>query len=68
MERGKYRFELNQVIKGDNGEYIVVKQEKRKHYTKRTIQRKWYTLLCPNEHEYEIEESHLERRIIRCPK
>ena len=67
MERGQYRFEINQIIMGGNGEYKVVKREKKKDATNESRQRKWYTLICPNEHEYEIEESHLETRIIRCP-
>ncbi len=67
MERGKYRFEVEQVIKGENGEYIIAKREKRKDNTQKVIQRKWYTLICPNKHKYEIEESHLENRVLRCP-
>lgn len=38
MERGKYRFELGQIIKGENGEYVITKREKRKDYTKKAIQ------------------------------
>ena len=42
MERGSYRFELGQTIMGDNGEYKVVKCEKRRDATKKTRQRRWY--------------------------
>lgn len=67
MERGKYRFELGQIIKGENGEYVITKREKRKDYTKKAIQRKRYTLVCPNKHEFEMEESHIEYRTPKCP-
>ena len=67
MERGKYRFELGQIIKGENGEYVITKREKRKDYTKKAIQRKRYTLVCPNKHEFEMEECHIEYRTPKCP-
>lgn len=51
MERGKYRFELGQIIKGENGEYVITKREKRKDYTKKQFNGKgihWFVRINMN--------------------
>lgn len=67
MERGSYRYELDQILEGANGAYRIIKREKRKDETSKAIRRKWYTLLCPKQHKFELEEGHMGRRILRCP-
>lgn len=67
MDYGRYRYESGQVIEGANGEYKIIKREKRKDDTTKAIRRKWYTFLCPKQHAFELEESHIGRRILRCP-
>lgn len=63
---GKYHFNVGQEIRGEDGIFTITAREKKKDCTENAIERKWYTLKCPEGHVFQREESHIENRPIRC--